>query len=98
MWKRQEPVSIPMLEALLRRLPIEEAKFFEEKLRREKSGLYGEQRLDREWLDFQIQAPFVLLNGLRFENEAGYTHQIDRIFVFVLILFLCWKQKIFQVV
>lgn len=90
MWKRQESESIPFLEALLRRLPRnEDFEFFEERLRREKSGLYGEQRLDREWLDFQIPCDYVLLNGLKFENDAGFTHQIDTLMIcpyFILVL------------
>ncbi|MFC7686577.1 nuclease-related domain-containing protein [Ureibacillus sp. GCM10028918] len=89
MWKREEHESIPLLEALIRRLPIEEARFFEEKLGREKSGFYGEQRLDKEWLDFRIQSRYLLLNGLKFENEAGFTHQIDTVFIcpnFIFVL------------
>lgn len=91
MWKREEPESILILEALIRRLPSEEAAFyqFEEKLGREKSGFYGEQRLDREWLDFQIQSRYLLLNGLKFENHAAFTHQIDALFIcryFILVL------------
>ena len=33
-WERQAPESIPLLEALLRRLPLKETDFFKEKLRR----------------------------------------------------------------
>ncbi|MCM3388887.1 hypothetical protein [Ureibacillus chungkukjangi] len=73
-WERQVPESILLLEALLRRLHLDEADYFGEKLGLEKSGFYGEQRLDREWLDFQIQGHYFLLNGLKFENETGFTH------------------------
>lgn len=83
MWERQESASIPLMEALLRRLPSNDGSFsyYEERLRRERSGLYGEKRLDREWLDFKIQYPYVLLNGLKFENEAAFTHQVDTLFI-----------------
>lgn len=90
MWKRSVPDTIPILESILRRLSYEEGDYsrFEEKLTREKSGFYGEQRLDREWLDFEMECSFRLLNGLKFENEANFTHQIDTIFICPYFIFV----------
>ncbi|RHW40112.1 NERD domain-containing protein [Lysinibacillus yapensis] len=89
-WKRNEPDTIPLLECILRRLCGDDPLYsqYEEKLKREKAGFYGEQRLDREWLDFQIQCPFVLLNGLRFENKDAFTHQIDALFLCPYFIFV----------
>lgn len=83
LWKRKEPITIGMLEALIRRIPVDNYMYpqLEEKLAREKSGFYGEERLDREWLDFKIDPPYILLNGLKFENNSHFTHQIDTLFI-----------------
>lgn len=81
--KRPEPATIEILEALLRRIAVDNPSYsqFEERLIREKSGFTGEERLDREWTDFQIEHPHFMLNGLKFENNAHFTHQIDTLFI-----------------
>lgn len=91
-WKRQEPEIIPLLEAVLKRLPSEDPMYdkFVEKMKRDKAGFYGKQRLDREWLDFHIRGHYVLLNGLKFENQSSFTHQIDALFLCPISL-LYWK-------
>ena len=78
MWIRRVPEAIPVLEALLRRYSSDDASFayFEKKLRREKSGFYGEQRLDREWFDFQIHCPYkfeVGNSGCESEQKIPYS-------------------------
>lgn len=89
--ERQQPKKIPILEAILRRLPEKDGDFvvFEDQLYQAKSGYIGEQRLDREWLDFQIQQPHILLHNVQMKNEADFTHQIDTLLLtqyFVLVL------------
>jgi len=63
-------------------------------LRREKSGLYGEKRLNREWLDFQVGFPHLLLNGLKFENNATFTHQVDTLFICPYFIFVLEAKNI----
>lgn len=91
-WKRQEPEIIPLLEAVLKRLPSEDPVYdkFVEKMKREKAGFYGEQRLDRKWLDFHIRGHYVLLNGLKFENKS-HLHIKSMHYFYAQISLLNWK-------
>lgn len=81
--KRTKSEKIAFYEALIRRYPSYDPVFekFKSELSKSKSGLIGEERVDREWVDMQLDLPHVLLHGLETENLAGFQHQIDSIFI-----------------
>jgi len=88
---RREPSEIAILQGILHRLDKNALNFkqFEDQLARAKSGFIGEQRVDREWLDFQINKPYILLHSLHMKKDAEFTHQIDSLFIsqyFILII------------
>ncbi|TSI11766.1 NERD domain-containing protein [Lysinibacillus sp. BW-2-10] len=96
MLERKEPSTIAVLEAILRRLPKEDVNYgyYEDKLARERSGYYGELRVDREWEDFTLGIPYILLNGLHLENDAGFSHQIDSFFLCPYFVFVIEAKNI----
>ncbi|KGR80264.1 nuclease-related domain-containing protein [Ureibacillus manganicus] len=89
--KRTESAKLQALEAIVRRFPKDDIQYdkYKTQLAWAKSGLFGEQRVDKEYLDMNIQIPHVYLYGLMTENEAGFQHEIDSIFIcqhFVLVI------------
>lgn len=71
------------LEAIVRRLSISHSEYsnFDENLRRLKAGYAGEQRVDAEWLEIDLPAPYYFLLDFQTKNNFGYTHQMDTIFL-----------------
>lgn len=89
--ERLKPEKIALLEAAIRRLSSKDPLFlqFQKQLAWVKSGYVGEKRVDREWIDMKIQFPHILLHGLMAENDQGFQHQLDTLFLsqhFVFVL------------
>lgn len=80
---RQKPLKLQILEAMLRRLPIESPDFpmYSERLRQVKAGYAGEKRVDMEWKEIRYPGAYYLLHDALFINEMGSTHQMDTIFI-----------------
>lgn len=72
-----------MLEAILRRLKKTSPNysFFLEYHRKINVGFNGERRVDRLWQEMNLTSPHQLFHDYCFVNDAGYTHQIDTLFV-----------------
>lgn len=87
---RKKSEKIALLEAFIRRSPSDETKFgrIVSNLSKAKSGLVGEERVDREWIDIQVNFPHVLIHGLETENVVGFQHQIDSIFICQYFVFV----------
>lgn len=88
---RKTPKSILILEALLRRLDLNDRDFpyFQEYLSRLKVGHEGEHRVDREWFEMPYLNEHYLFFNYEIENEFGFSHQIDTLLLtkhFLLIL------------
>lgn len=88
---RKTPNSILTVEALLRRLEPNDFDYpyFQDMLKRLKSGYEGEHRVDREWIEMPYLDEHYLLLNYEFENEFGHTHQIDTLLLtknFLLLL------------
>ncbi|MEG0258364.1 MAG: nuclease-related domain-containing protein [Lysinibacillus sp.] len=81
--KREVSHKQQVLEAIIRRLPAKDANYvyFEEMLRRTRAGLAGEQRVDEEWKEIEVNCPYYLLHNLELLNDVGSTHQIDTLFI-----------------
>jgi len=89
--ERSKSKKIALYEAFIRRSPSSDMNLDKIKVELSwlKSGMVGEERVDREWLDIHIKFPHVLLHGLIMENSAGFTHQIDTVFIcqhFILVI------------
>jgi len=91
--KREVSSKQRVLEMIERRLPKSHAKYdyFQEMLGRTKAGIFGEQRVDREWREIYLEHAYYLLHDveLKAESAAGSTHQLDTLFMsqhFVLIV------------
>ena len=72
-----------ILETIVRRVPIthQDYGYYNEILRRGKAGFAGEQHVDREWKEVNLQCRYYLFHDLELNNEAGATHQIDTLLI-----------------
>lgn len=88
---RKKPVKLLWLEALKRRLFVEDPDFgyYNEQFRRLDAGFAGEKRVDREWLELICPYTFLVLNNLTLMNSAQHSHQLDTLFIcphFILVV------------
>ncbi|MEK4230597.1 nuclease-related domain-containing protein [Solibacillus sp. FSL H8-0538] len=88
---RKKSIQHIYLQALLRRLYDLEHDYstFQQQLMKFEAGLSGEQRVDRELLDFSIPGKHFLLQNVELLNHQTFPHQIDSILLtpnFLLIL------------
>lgn len=77
--ERKEPTSIAYYTSLIRRAAPNPD--YEERLRRAQAGYAGELFVDREWLEAVIPCSYFLLHDFEFRNSAGFSHQVDTLFL-----------------
>lgn len=72
-----------MLEAIVRRLKKTSPNYayFLEYHRKMSAGFAGERYVDRIWQEMHLPSPAHLVHDYCFVNDAGYTHQVDTLFV-----------------
>ena len=72
-----------MLEAIVRRLKKTSPNYayFLEYHRKMSAGYAGECYVDRIWQEIELPSPSYLVHDYCFVNEAGFTHQVDTLFV-----------------
>lgn len=82
--ERKLPAKIVVLDALLRRVPLEKREYIENLLKRAEIGYLGELKVDTIWKELDLPMKFLL-----FHNYEIPHYQIDTLFVcphFLLIL------------
>ena len=81
--ERKKPHKLLMLEAILRRLKKTSPNYsyFLEYHRKMNAGFNGEQYVDRIWQEMNLPSPVQLFHDYCFVNDAGFTHQVDTVFV-----------------
>ena len=81
--KREKPLQLLWLEALMRRLLKDDVEFhyYQEQYRRLAAGFAGEQKVDRIWHEFIYPNTFFVLHNLCLKNTAQHLHQIDTLFI-----------------
>lgn len=81
--ERKKTHKLLMLEAIVRRLKKTSPNYayFLEYHRKMSAGFAGERSVDRIWQEMHLPSPSHLIHDYCFINEAGYTHQVDTLFV-----------------
>lgn len=81
--ERKKPHKLLMLEAIVRRLKKTSPNYayFLEYHRKMRAGFAGERYVDRIWQEMHLPSPTHLVHDYCFVNDAGYTHQVDTLFV-----------------
>lgn len=81
--ERKKPHKLVVLEVILRRLKKTTPRYsyFQEEHRKMSAGFAGERYVDRVWKEIDLPSPFQLIHDYCFVNDAGFTHQVDTIFI-----------------
>ncbi len=79
--ERTKSSKLVMLESLVRRLHPSDSDYayFKEGYQRQVAGYEGEKWVDREWFDMPNLGCHYLFCNYEFENEHGFSHQIDTV-------------------
>ena len=81
--ERKKSHKLLMLEAIVRRMKKTSPNYsyFQEYYRKMSAGFAGECYVDRIWQEIPLPSPSHLVHDYCFVNDAGFTHQVDTIFV-----------------
>ncbi|KGR80221.1 nuclease-related domain-containing protein [Ureibacillus manganicus] len=88
--KRVKSNRLQVLEALLRRLPVEDCDYpkFQKSFFQLRKGYLGELRSDREWNEIRMPDDHYLLFNYETVNEVGNINQIDTLMLSRYFLFI----------
>jgi len=88
--ERQKSAKLLVLEALMRRLPVDDGsyEYYKRLFRLAKKGYEGELIVDREWKEIRVPSPYFIFHNVELVNEMGNSHQMDTIFLSPNFLFV----------